>query len=98
MYQALRVTRGRTLSSLKAMASVKAVYTLAFAALLATGILLAVPPTSALAASCSATCEGGSSIEVSSATSCSCQDFIGCTWTSNGRNFAAMCGTGGPPQ
>lgn len=98
MYQALRVTWGRTLSGLKAMASVKLVYTLAFAALLATGILLAVPPTSTLAANCSATCAGGASIEVAGASSCSCSDGIGCTWTSGGHEFAQMCGSGGPPQ
>jgi hypothetical protein len=91
MFQALRVTRGRTLSSLKATASAKAVYTLAFALLLASGILLAVPPISTLAANCSASCAGGSSITVTDATSCSCTDNAGCTWTVGGHNYASNC-------
>lgn len=91
MYQALRVTRGRTLSCLKAIASVKAAYTLAFALLMASGILLAFPPTGVLAASCSASCAGGSSISVTDATTCSCTDNSGCTWTVNGHNYASNC-------
>jgi hypothetical protein len=95
MYQALRITWGRSLSRLKAIASVKSVYTLAFALLLASGILLAFPPPSALAANCSASCAGGSSISVTNATSCSCTDNAGCTWTTGGSNYASSCAS--PP-
>lgn len=95
MHQALRVTRGRGLSRLKAIASVKSIYALAFALLLASGILLTFPPTSALAASCSASCAGGSSISVTNATSCSCTDNAGCSWTTGGQNYASSCAS--PP-
>ena len=44
MPQTLRLTVTRSLSNLKALASVKSVYTLALVLLLATGTLVAFPP------------------------------------------------------
>ena len=99
MYQALLATLGCTLSSLKAMASVKTVYTLAFAVLLASGILVTFPPTTTFAATCSSNCGQGETISVTG-TTCSCTDNSGCTWTSGGKNYSSSCGTvavsGGP--
>ena len=86
------VSRVRTQSRLKAVASVKSIYTIAFALLLTSGILVAFPPTSTLAAACSATCGQGETISIAGASSCSCTDNQGCTWTINGKNYAATCG------
>lgn len=92
MNQKSRITLGRTVSSFKAMASVKSIYTLAFALLLASGILVAFPPTSTLAATCSSNCGQGETISVTG-TTCSCTDNSGCTWTSGGKNYSSSCGT-----
>jgi hypothetical protein len=88
-----RTSRVRTLSGLKAMVSMKSVYTLAFALLLASGILVAFPPASSLAANCSASCGQGETITITGATSCSCTDNQGCTWTFAGKSYAQTCGT-----
>lgn len=86
-------TSARTRSKLKALTSVKSVYTLAFALLLATGTLVALPPTKTLAADCSANCNQGEKITITGATSCSCEDNKGCTWTFAGKNYSSSCGT-----
>ena len=93
MYQASHLTSGRTVSRLKALVSMKSVYTLAFAALLASATLVAFPTTRTLAADCSAACNGGETISIKGATTCSCTDYQGCTWTSGGTNYASSCGT-----
>jgi hypothetical protein len=85
-------TAVRIRSTLKALTSVKSVYTLAFALLLATGTLVALPPTKTLAADCSANCNQGEKITITGATSCSCEDNKGCTWTFAGKNYASECG------
>ena len=91
MTQKLRLTR--SLSNLKVLASVKSLYTLAFALLLTTGALVAFPPTNTLAANCSAACGQGETITITGATTCSCTDNQGCTWTFAGKNYAQSCGT-----
>jgi hypothetical protein len=83
----------RTRSKLKALTSVKSVYALAFALLVATGTLVALPPTNTFAADCSANCNQGEKITITGATRCSCEDNVGCTWTFAGKNYAAQCGT-----
>lgn len=69
-------------------------YAIGFALVLASGALLAHPPTTALAASCDAKCQYGSGIHVSGF-SCSCTDNDGCTWkdTQGGPSFTQKCGT-----
>ena len=93
MTQMSRLTSSRILCKLKALTSVKSVYTFAFALLLATGTLVAIPPTNTLAADCSANCNQGEKITITGASSCSCTDNQGCTWTFAGKNYAANCGT-----
>lgn len=93
MYQTSHLTFGRSLSNLKAIVSVKSVYSLAFALLLASGMLVVFPPTSTLAATCSATCAGGQTITVTGASSCSCIDYSGCAWTIDGHNWSSNCAT-----
>lgn len=93
MNQSSRFTFRPKLSSLKAKGLVKSAYTLAFALLLASGILVALPPTSTLAAACSANCGQGETISIAGASTCSCTDNSGCTWTINGHNYSSSCGT-----
>jgi hypothetical protein len=59
---------------------------------LASGILLAHPPATALAtaAACTASCQYGSSVTVSGS-SCSCTDNVGCTFTQNGQTYTQNC-------
>ncbi len=65
-------------------------YALAFALVLASGVLLAYPPI-ALAPSCDANCCDGSKVKVEGV-SCTCQDNLGCTYTdSNGRRRTKVC-------
>ena len=66
-------------------------YTIGFALVLASGVLLTHPPTTALAATCDAQCQYGSAIHVSGS-SCSCTDNVGCTWTNSaGESFTQNC-------
>ena len=85
MPQTLRLTVTRSLSNLKALAAVKSVYTLALVLLLATGTLVAFPPSNTLAADCSASCSQGEKITISGASTCSCTDNVGCTWNFGGK-------------
>ena len=62
------------------MKKIYSLYTIGFALVLASGALLTHPPTTALAANCTAQCQYGSNISVSGS-SCSCTDNDGCTWT-----------------
>ena len=92
MNQTSRFNLRRSLSSLKASAAVKSVYALAFALLLAGALLVAFPPTTTKASTCSATCGQGETISVTGS-SCSCTDNTGCSWTGNdGKNYSSSCG------
>lgn len=92
MNQTSRFTLGRRLSGLKASAAVKSVYALAFALLLAGALLVAFPPTTSKASSCSADCGQGETISVKGST-CSCTDNTGCSWTgADGKNYSSSCG------
>lgn len=97
MYQTPTLTWHRSLRFVKTLTPVKAFYAFAFALILASGVLLAFPPTTASAANCSADCGNGETITITGASTCSCTNYQGCTWTINGRNFASLCGTT-PPQ
>lgn len=73
------------------MKRIYSLYATGIALVLASGILLANPPTTVLAATCSAMCQYGSDIFVTG-TSCSCTDNVGCTWTnSQGQSFTQNC-------
>lgn len=74
------------------MKKIYSLYTVGFALVLASGILLSNPPT-VLAADCNAKCQYGSNIYVSGA-KCSCEDNVGCTYTnSQGESFTQKCAT-----
>ena len=64
-------------------------YSLVIALVLASGIVLANPP-SVFAASCIASCQHGSSVSVSG-TTCSCTDNVGCTFTNSQGTFTQNC-------
>lgn len=65
-------------------------YTIGFALVLTTAVLLTHPPTTALAATCDAKCQYGSDIHVSGS-SCSCTDNVGCTWTDASGSYTQKC-------
>ncbi|HEX8129534.1 MAG TPA: hypothetical protein VF527_10565 [Pyrinomonadaceae bacterium] len=65
-------------------------YVLGLVLVLASGLMLAYPPTTALAAACVGSCQYGSSISVSG-DSCSCTDNVGCTYTKNGQSYKQDC-------
>jgi hypothetical protein len=65
-------------------------YVLGLVLVLASGLLLAHPPTTVLASNCNASCEFGSSIYVSG-DSCSCTDNVGCTFVRGGQTYKQDC-------
>jgi len=74
------------------MKKIYSLYATGLALVLASGILLANPPTTACAANCSARCEYGESISTPiGSTTCSCTDNVGCSWTINGQTYSQDC-------
>ena len=71
------------------MKRIYSLYAVGLALVLASGILLANPP-SVFAATCSAACQYGSGITVSGST-CSCTDNVGCTFTNSQGTFTQNC-------
>ncbi len=71
------------------MKRIYSLYALGMALVLASGILLANPP-SVFAATCIASCEHGSNVTVSG-TTCSCTDNVGCTFTTSQGTFTQNC-------
>jgi hypothetical protein len=72
------------------MKKTDSLYVVGFVLVLASGVLLTYPPTTAFAATCDAVCQYGSNIHVSGS-SCSCTDNVGCTWTENGQSYTQNC-------
>lgn len=81
---------------MKTLSSIS-LYILGFALVLASGILLSHPPTTAFAASCQASCQYGSSIIVNGS-SCSCTDNVGCTFVENGQRYTQNCAKKGDDE
>lgn len=73
------------------MKRIYALYAVGIALVLASGIMLANPPT-VFAAACTARCTHGDNISVSG-TQCSCQDNVGCTFTNSQGTFTQKCAT-----
>lgn len=71
------------------MKMIYSLYAMGIGLVLASAIVLANPPT-AFAATCSATCKSGSGITVSGL-SCSCTDYVGCTFTNTQGTFTQNC-------
>lgn len=71
-------------------------YVAGLALVLASGMLLINPPTVAYACTGSASCQYGDSVSIpSGASSCSCTDNVGCTWTSGGTSYSQKCAAKG---
>jgi hypothetical protein len=78
------------------MKTIYSLYAFAFALIFAGGVILLTPPTTVYACTGSAQCQYGDSVSIpSGASSCSCTDNIGCTWTTNGQSYSQKCASKG---
>jgi hypothetical protein len=69
-------------------------YAAALASVLAGGVVLLTPPTTVYACGGYATCQHGSAVVIpDGATSCSCTDNVGCSWTKDGKKYKQDCAT-----
>jgi hypothetical protein len=74
------------------MKKIYTLYTLCFVLVVAGAALLAFPPTSVFACGGYASCQYGDSVHIpAGASSCSCTDNVGCSWTSNGVSYSQAC-------
>lgn len=74
------------------MKRIYSLYAAALAVALAGAVLLLTPPRTVYACTGSAQCEHGNSVTIpSGATSCSCEDNVGCSWTINGVKYSQKC-------
>jgi hypothetical protein len=81
------------------MKRIYSLYAAAFALALAGGAILLTPPTTVYACGGYATCQYGDSVSIpSGASSCSCTDNVGCTWTSNGQTYSQKCAAKGAEE
>ena len=78
------------------MKRIYSLYAAAFAVALAGAVVLLTPPVTVYACTGSARCDHGENIVIPpGATTCSCKDNDGCTWTKNGVNYTQKCATKG---
>ena len=78
------------------MKRIYSLYAAALAVVLAAGVILLTPPTTVYACGGYASCQYGNSVHIpSGATSCSCTDNVGCTWTANGQSYSQACASKG---
>ena len=81
------------------MKRIYSLYAAAFALVVAGGVILLTQPTIVYACGGYAMCQYGSPVTIpSGATSCSCTDNVGCTWTKDGKTYSQKCaakGSGG---
>ena len=78
------------------MKGIYLLYAAAFALLLAGGVVLLTPPTTVYACGGYAMCQYGDSVQIPpGASSCSCTDNVGCTWTKDGKTYTQKCATKG---
>jgi len=81
------------------MKRIYSLYVTGFVLVVAGGILLANPPTTAFACTGSASCQYGESVSIPmGATSCSCTDNVECTWTRNGQTYSQKCAAKGDDE
>lgn len=78
------------------MKRIYSLYAAAFALALAGAVLLLTPPITVYACTGSARCQYGEGVVIpAGATSCSCVDNVGCSWTLNGVKYSQKCATKG---
>jgi hypothetical protein len=74
------------------MKRIYSLYAAAFALVLSGAVIVLTPPITVYACTGSAQCQYGDSVSIpSGASSCSCTDNVGCTWTSNGQSYSQKC-------
>jgi hypothetical protein len=78
------------------MKPIYSLYAAAVVLVLAAAFVLLTPPTTVYACGGYATCQYGNSVSIpSGASSCSCTDNVGCTWTVNGQTRSQPCASKG---
>ena len=76
------------------MKRIYSLYAAGFAVALAGAVLLLTPPRTVYACTGSALCQYGERVVIpQGATSCSCTDNEGCTWTKGGVSYSQKCAT-----
>lgn len=81
------------------MKRIYSLYAAALAVALAGAVLLLTPPRTVYACTGSARCQYGESVSIpSGATSCSCDDNVGCSWTINGVKYSQKCASKGDEE
>lgn len=81
------------------MKRIYSLYAAALAVSLAGAVLLLTPPRTVYACTGSASCEHGNSISIpQGATSCSCEDNEGCSWTISGVKYSQKCAVKGSDE
>ena|GEM_PF-2577610 len=69
-------------------------YAIAFALVFAGAVILLTPPTTVYACGGYAVCQYGGAVSIPpGASSCSCTDNVGCTWTKDGKSYSQKCAT-----
>lgn len=81
------------------MKRIYSLYAAALAVSLAGAVLLLTPPRTVFACTGSAHCQYGDSVSIpAGATSCSCDDNVGCSWTINGVKYSQKCASKGDEE
>lgn len=81
------------------MKGIYSLYAAGFVLALAGAVLLLTPPITVCACTGSARCEFGESVVIPiGATSCKCEDNVGCTWTINGVSYTQKCAKKGDEE
>lgn len=74
------------------MKRIYSLYAAGFALALAGAVVLLTPPITVYACTGSARCQYGDNVSIpAGATSCSCDDNVGCSWTVNGVKYSQKC-------
>lgn len=74
------------------MKRIHSLYAAAFALVLAGAAVVLTPPTTVYACGGYADCQYGDAVHIpSGASSCSCTDNVGCTWTKDGKSYSQKC-------
>jgi hypothetical protein len=81
------------------MKRIYSLYAAGFALALAGAVVLLTPPVTVYACTGSARCQYGESVVIpSGATSCSCDDNVGCSWTISGVKYSQKCASKGEEE
>ena len=74
------------------MKRIYSLYAAALALVFAGGVILFTPPTTVYACGGFALCQYGDAVTIpTGASSCSCTDNVGCSWTKDGKSYSQKC-------